>query len=193
MKMCAFQDCPNPASPKAAKGLCSSHYWQMHKGRPLTALSYRRDVTEPWIMAHLNYDGVGCLSWPFGRSPDGRATVRFKGRQGWAARVICQLVNGPPPFNGAEAAHSCGKGHLGCVNPKHLRWATKLENEADKMLHGTIARGEHQGSSKMTDGKVRAIREFARTCSQHVIADLFGIAQVTVSRIVARKTWRHVT
>lgn len=45
--MCSFPGCPNAKSPKAAKGLCNSHYWQIHKGRELTPLSYRRNVTEP--------------------------------------------------------------------------------------------------------------------------------------------------
>lgn len=119
MKMCAFPDCPNPASPKAAKGLCNSHYWQMHKGRPLTPLAYRRNVIGPWMEAHKDYDKNGCLIWPFARNPDGRAMGG--GRYAIAARNMCELVNGSPPFPEAEAAHSCGKGHLGCIHPRHIR------------------------------------------------------------------------
>jgi hypothetical protein len=193
-KMCAFPDCPNTASPKAGQGLCSSHYWQFHKGRPLTPLAYRRNVTEPWLRAHIDHVGDECLIWPFQRlQVDGRAAVKWRGKQTIAARVMCELAHGAPPTPKHEAAHSCGKGHDGCVNPNHLRWATSVENKADQLIHGTRARGERQGSAKLTEGKVRAIREFAHTCSQQTIADLFGITQRHAGRIINGERWGHVT
>lgn len=192
-QMCAFPDCPNPKSEKAGFGLCNSHYWQKFKGRPLTPLAYRRNVTEPWLMANKDHDGDECLLWPFQRlQNDGRGAVKYAGKQTIAARVMCELAHGAPPTPEHEAAHSCGKGHEGCVNPKHLRWATHTENLADQLIHGTRIRGEMARNAKLTEGKVRAIREFAHTCSQQTIGDLFGIAQTTVSKIVLGKSWGHV-
>lgn len=191
--MCAFPDCPNPKSPKAAKGLCNSHYWQLHKGRPLTPLSYRRNVTEPWLMSHINEpDSKECLTWPFQINPDGRAMVKYQGYQGPAARVMCELAHGKPPTPQHEAAHSCGKGHLGCVHPGHLRWATCEENKADMLLHGTRVRGEKAWNAKLTEARVRAIKEFAHTCSARTIGGLFGMETGQVSRILRGERWGHV-
>lgn len=49
----------------------------------------------------------------------------------WLERHMCKLKNGDPPTPDHEAAHSCGNGKHGCINPNHLRWATDAENMAD--------------------------------------------------------------
>jgi hypothetical protein len=55
----------------------------------------------------------------------------------YAHRLMCQLAHGDPPTPDHIAAHSCGRGHEGCVNPNHLSWKTYSENELDKRVHGT--------------------------------------------------------
>lgn len=190
---CSFPGCDNPKSPKAAKGLCNSHYWQLHKGRELTPLSYRRNVTEPWLLEHVDHDGDECLIWPFQRLQDsGAAAVKWKGKQTVAARVMCQLVHGTPPSPKHEAAHSCGNGHKGCVNPKHLRWATHAENEADKLIHGTRVRGEQMYNAKLTVKDVLEIRSLAGKISQSKMGARYGVNQAVISSVVRRKTWAHV-
>lgn len=190
--LCSFLGCDNPKSPKAAKGLCNSHYWQLHKGRELTPLSYRRNRCEPWLLEHVNHVGDGCLIWPFARTADGRGAVKFRGKQGLAAPVMCELAHGPRPTPNHETAHSCGKGHMGCVHPGHLRWATHTENEADKIEHGTRPRGERQGGSKLKTKDVLAIRAMHGTLSQSKIAAQFGVRQSTVFKIVHRQRWGHI-
>lgn len=164
----------------------------MHKGRPLTPLAYRKYVTEDWLLAHVDYAGDDCLTWPFARMPDGRGGVKFRGKQLTAARAMCELAHGSPPSSKHEAAHSCGKGNAGCVNPRHLRWATHVENEADKIEHGTRPRGERQGSSKLKASDVVAIRAMHGTMSQSKIAAQFGVQKSTVFKIVHRLRWGHI-
>jgi hypothetical protein len=189
---CAFAGCDNPPSPKAAKGLCNSHYWQLHKGRPLTALSYRRNRCIPWLEAHAAHDGDDCLTWPFRNSSEGRAQVKVGGHTKMAARVMCEMAHGKPPTLDHEAAHSCGKGHLGCVNPKHLRWATTVENKADMIEHGTRIRGEKCWNAKLTESAVLAIRELAHTTPKPAIAAMFEINTYHVTRIIRGERWGHV-
>ena len=192
-KSCAFPDCPNLASPKAAKGLCNSHYWQLNQGRELTPLAYRRNRCVPWLQAHISHVGDECLIWPFQRlESDGRAAVKYKGRQGLAARVMCELAHGPAPTPTHEAAHSCGKGHNGCVHPQHLRWATHSENLADQIKHDTRCWGERQGSSKLKTADVLAIRAMAGAMSQSAIGKLYGVSQGAIFKIIHRKNWRHI-
>lgn len=192
MIMCAFPGCPNPKSPKAAKGLCNSHYWQMHKGRELTPLSYRRNQCMPWIEEHSTYEGDDCLKWPFSVSDKGYASVKRDGASGAACPVMCEIAHGPKPSPIHEAAHSCGKGHEGCINPKHLRWATPKENAEDKKLHGTYKVGADLPWAKLTDEDVLEIRALNGVLSQAKIGKLFGVAQSTVFKILHGQRWGHV-
>jgi hypothetical protein len=147
----------------------------------------------PWIEAHVSYDGDDCLTWPFGRQQDGRVGgVKFAGKSILAARVMCELAHGKPPSPGHEAAHSCGNGHLACINPKHLRWATSVENKADMIEHGTRIRGEKCWNAKLTESAVLAIRELAHTVSKPAIASMFDIEPHHVTRIIRGERWGHV-
>lgn len=190
--MCAFPGCPNPKSPKAAKCLCNSHYWQMHKGRDLTPLSYRRNQCMPWIEEHSTYEGDECLKWPYQRSDKGYAAVKRNGKQRAACPVMCEIAHGPKPTPDHEAAHSCGKGHEGCINPKHLRWATHTENLADQLIHGTRIRGEMAYNAKLTEDDVRYIRAMRGKISQSKLAASLGVKQVAVYKVQHRITWAHV-
>lgn len=56
-----------------------------------------------------------------------------------------------------------------------------------------INRGELNGSTKITEGDVRDIRRMAAEGISHAkIRTRFGIALVTISRIVNRRSWAHV-
>jgi hypothetical protein len=67
-------------------------------------------------------------------------------------------AHGEPPTARHEAAHSCGKGHLGCVHPGHLSWKTRNENRADMVRHGMLPRGTIVSTNKLTEDQVREIR-----------------------------------
>lgn len=86
-----------------------------------------------WLLDHVEYPEKGCLIWPFARDGKGYGSLGKKG----AHRRMCEIVNGPAPTPKHHAAHSCGNGHLGCVHPRHVRWATCSENQMDRFLHGT--------------------------------------------------------
>ena len=74
----------------------------------------------------------------------------------------------------------------------NLAWGTAKDNADDRTNHGQTLRGEHHGSSKLTDTAVRDIRRRAGQESQEHIAAQYGVAQTTVSRIQLRRTWAHV-
>lgn len=104
---------------------------------------------------------------------------------------MCELVHGPAPVPEAEAAHSCGNGHLGCFNPRHLLWKTHSANMADRDEHGTLLRGSGVKSAKLTEADVRSIYYDRRR--QIEIAEAFGISQPTVSGIKRAKSWAWLT
>lgn len=52
------------------------------------------------------------------------------------ARFLCEVMNGPAPTAEHEAGHTCPEGENDlCVNPRHLVWMTRTENEQWKQAH----------------------------------------------------------
>ena len=88
----------------------------------------------------LAYDGNECQTWPYARSDRGYGQVYQDGRVEYVHRMVCEERHGPPPTPKHDAAHSCGKGHEGCVTKRHLSWKTHKENMADAIEHGTLGR-----------------------------------------------------
>ena len=179
----------------AARGWCRKHYmrWREH-GDPLTLLRAENGEPVAWIRRHVSTPEGECLIWPFGRAGKGYAGPIWPSgsseRSITAGRYMCELVNGAPPTDSHEAAHSCGNGAKGCIHPKHLRWATPSENEADKAGHGTRLIGMAQPRAKLTDDDVRAIRRGG--ASQQALADRYGVSRNAVRQVLSGKTWRHV-
>lgn len=131
-----------------------------------------------------------CIQWPFARAGKGYGHLRQGSKMVYAHRLICEMVHGPAPSPKHQAAHSCGHGFDACVNPRHLRWATQKENDADKAKHGTQNRGERHGIAKLTEKDVRKIRiALSEGHSQLVIANDFGVSTSTIGRIARGECW----
>ncbi len=192
-KQCSVDGCQRDS---LARGYCSTHYkrFRLH-GSPTGGREPRGDHAGSrrgyYNDVILQYEGDECLIWPFRRRPDTGYASWGRSSKGTylVSRMVCQTVFGPPPFENAEAAHSCGNGHLGCVTKRHLRWATPSENAGDKLLHGTDNRGERNTSAKLNAGEVMEIRRLSATYSQTALAEMFRVRQATISQIVARKRW----
>lgn len=143
-----------------------------------------------WLEEHKNHGSDECLIWPFSRNLNGYGQVRYKGRSRLASRVMCMLVHGRPRIDSLEAAHSCGKGHDGCVNPRHLRWDTPKGNCADRVDHGTENRGTKQWMSKLNNEAVKEIRNLEGKFLFREIAEMYGVSRQTISGVIRRRTWR---
>jgi len=137
----------------------------------------------------INYNGENCLIWPFTRNNKGYAQIGKNGKKFLAHRIVCEMKNGPPPEGKTDAAHSCGNGHLGCVNPNHLRWDTRSGNLSDTIEHGTRNRGERGGRVKITEADAIKIRSSKGLASSASIAADFGISRSQASRIMNGKSW----
>lgn len=187
-RVCTIEGCRKRI---VARGCCAAHYrkWQIHRD-PLGSTPRPRGKVQAWVAdVAIGYEGDDCLIWPFVRTEKGYAHWTVDGRPRPAARVICGMVHGEPPTPEHVAAHNCFSGHLGCVNPRHLRWATASENECDKVLSGTSNRGIRHGMAKLNDDEVRAIRELSGLITQEEIGRKFGVSKWTVGDIVRRKRW----
>ncbi len=174
---CTVVGCEKPSH---AGGICVMHDKRLKRNGSV----HRRkrpanSELSAWIEDHKAYDGEECLIWPFWRDKFGY------GR----SRQMCEAAHGKPPTPEHQAAHSCGNGHLGCVNQRHLRWATRVDNQQEMVAHGNSNRGEKNPMTVLTELDVRKIRALSGTTTHRQIAALFNIDQSTVSRISCGKTW----
>ena len=189
-RLCSVGGC---GKPHYANGYCRNHNHRFKKhGDPHAG---RSGMGEPlrWLREHVSHGSDECLTWPFARRDGtyGRYHDPETKKQRYAHREMCRLAHGDPPSPSHEAAHSCGKGHEGCVNPQHLRWDTRKGNASDRVKHGTENRGERNGCAKLTESCVKRIRALASKSgnTQNDIAATFDISRATVSDIVRGRRW----
>ncbi len=188
-RICAVKDCCNPVR---TRDWCSKHYQRLIKfGRPdfpVRRIPAPGEVRE-WVQRHLSFSGKECLPWPFSKCDNGRGQAVFRNRNIVASRMMCILVHGEPPFVGAKAAHNCGNGHNSCVNPSHLRWDTHSGNMADRIAHGTDARGEKSVRAKLSNQQAAHILASKGQIKQSILAEENGVTIASISAIQRRKSW----
>lgn len=145
--------------------------------------------THKWLADHVAYAGAGCLTWPFGLSR-GYGHLGFDGKTRKAHRVMCELAHGPAPSLKHETAHSCGKGHEGCVNPRHLSWKTRTANQRDRCRHGTA--GPQKGPRyRLTPEDAAAIFRAMGKATVTDLAAKYKVTRSTVRQIHLGKIWQN--
>lgn len=185
-KICSIDGCDNHV---CARGLCRKHYmrWYVH-GDPLKLERTPNGVPASWLEKNKDFVGVECLPWPFANNGVGYGMASINGKFTLVHRFFCEYRHGPPPSPKHEAAHNCGNGHLGCANPQHLEWKTPTENQADRINHGTHARGEQNSRAKLTESEVIAIRS-STGVSGRCLARQYGVTDATIYDILNRRNW----
>lgn len=187
--ICREDDCDNPSR---ARGWCEMHYgrwrrmgeWTPNKGR--TAPEAK---TLTFLKSVVENPPNECVLWPFALSKAGYGRVQYQGDSVRAHRVSLMLFSGPPNDDSLYAAHTPVICHnRSCVNPKHLRWATPLENVRDKRKDGTQHRGTDVGIAKLNEDQVLAIRASDETRSE--MAKRYGVTRSTIAAIQKRKSWK---
>jgi hypothetical protein len=188
IRRCSVEGC-NGAH--IAKGLCRKHYSRMARhGDPLIAGGTAQgEAKEFYQSVVLKYSGEDCLIWPYAKSESGYGVILRRGMMRNVSRVVCEDAYGPPPTNDHQAAHSCGKGHLGCVSKGHVSWKTPSGNQLDRLAHGTDNRGEKHNLAKLKEKQVREIISLKGHETQQSIACRYGVSSRTVSDIHRGRRW----
>ena len=105
-------------------------------------------------------------------------------------RIVLHAFVGPPP-KGCETGHYDGNRTNNKLS--NLRWITSSENEADKQRHGRMQYGERNHQAKLTAAKVLTIRLLCgRGETATKLARCFGVARMSICRVISRETWKHV-
>lgn len=107
-------------------------------------------------------------------------------------RLILEAFVGPAPSDAHQGAHNDGDPLHNHVS--NLRWATKQENEADKVRHGTSNRGERFGRARLTNDQAEEIKRcLAAGFASRDLAMRFGVHPSTISSLKRGKSWAWLT
>lgn len=159
-----------------------NRYWSSRKGE---------GEAIRWLRDHVDYDKDYCLIWPLASRIRGYGHLSANGETHYAHRLMCQMAHGDPPSPLHQAAHSCGRGDQGCVNPRHLSWKTPSENQRDKRLHGTAGGDFGRKRYKLTDEQVSAIKAAQGTKTHAEFAEMYGVSRRTIGMLLTGKSWRR--
>jgi hypothetical protein len=132
---------------------------------------------------------TGCWLWQ-GAVRSGGYGVILRGegdRRGFAAhRAAYELFRGDS--GSLLVCHVCD--NRACVNPSHLFLGTVEDNVADMWAKGRARSQQTTAKRRFTDEEVQDIR--SKRLSQREFCDLYGVDKALVSRIVAKKLYKHV-
>lgn len=93
----------------------------------------------------------------------------------------------PNKSSNLQAAHINGDSKDNRI--ENLMWATCKENQSHKSLHGTLARGNRNGKSKLTEEQVKEIMSLLSTASCSEISRMYGVSAPTIHDIKQKRSW----
>jgi hypothetical protein len=142
MKTCAIKDCNKPAK---TRGWCPKHYarWRRHSDPNQVAYQYRRcskpgstAVQQFWELVNQNgptmpHMQTPCWIWTGGKIGNGYGGFRIDGHQFLVHRFAYETVTGEE-LGEKEIDHICH--NTLCVNPTHLRPATRKQNLENRRI-----------------------------------------------------------
>lgn len=111
----------------------------------------------------------------------------YRVRTCFVHRLVLEAFVGPCP-DGMQACH--GDGNPANNRPENLRWDTIKANSADRIRHGTDARGEKSCRAKINRAIADAIRaRYADGATGDELAAVYGIGRTTVYRVLRGESW----
>jgi len=143
----------------------------------------------------LRVDGMGWLRPCIMKRGGYYAVCLWEANKGhlWKLnKIVAWTFHGPPPTPKHHAAHHDGIKANNCR--ENITWKTKIENEADKIAHGTTNRGERNGMVKLTDVECAEIRAKGLGQPRGInrrLAKEYGVSDGAISNILRGKRRIH--
>lgn len=148
MSKCSIENCESKVK---ARGWCNKHYlrWSKH-GSPNAEVTAKGGPIEDRFWPKVKFS-MFCWEWQASRDSNGYGNFKLAGTSEPGHRVVWLLETGAMP-EGLDIDHRCH--NPPCVNPLHIRLATRKENSENKIAppvnnsSGVAGVYWHKGSSK---------------------------------------------
>lgn len=152
-----------------------------------------KDFLEEHLRYELTLNENGCWLFSGGSKNGYHGTLYYKGESWQAHRLAWTLTKGEIPKD-LHVLHECDVPR--CVNPDHLFLGTQEDNNADMEAKGRDnypQPGEKNGRALLTEADVLDIRSlYDRGWYQSDIAIEYKVSASAITKIVNRRTWRHI-
>lgn len=193
-KPCSVERCDKPSRRWT---FCGTHSIRFFKyGDPNYSYKSPEQIEARFWMDVDKSAGHGpwgdCWLWVGRLDKDGYGECKSVcNKRTWKAhRFSYHLANGGIP-EGLMVRHRCDVRN--CINPKHLKLGTVVDNSADMKARNRSLRGERNPTAKLNDEKVIEIRRRAASGEKKIrLAEEFGVTDVAISDICNGKVWTHV-
>lgn len=138
-------------------------------------------------------DDTGCWEWQRSKDTKGYGLTGWEGKLEKAHRMAYQAFVSKIP-KGMCVLHKCD--NRCCCNPKHLFLGTNKDNVDDRVRKGRSAKrhGENNPSVKLTAAEVAFLKDFLplRAIPQKRVAEIFGVSNSAINKILLGQTWKHI-
>jgi hypothetical protein len=128
-------------------------------------------------------------------SPRGYLFVSLyaEGKQysGFIHRMVALAFHGDPPEGKPYALHR--NGNQIDNHAENLYWGNEADNHRDRQLHGATLIGTKNGNSKLSEDKVKQIRQLHENGYTHKqLAAKFNVSVALIYPILRREIWKHI-
>lgn len=134
---------------RLARGMCSSHYQRWRRGSDLSAPVAQRLKSPEERVSEWTRRAGDCTLWTGSHNNAGYGQMRDGGRSVLVHRWSYEQANGPIP-HGLDIDHICH--NTLCINPNHLRLATRKQNAEHKLKARSDSRTGVRGVRKTIRG-----------------------------------------
>lgn len=155
------------------------------------------EISAEWkakFNAKWKVDENECWVWQGAKLPKGYGFIKIPGkrRQIYAHRLSYLINVGDIP-EGLNVLHRCD--NPACVNPAHLFVGSHKDNSQDMAAKDRHLCGERNAEAILTAPDVVQIKKLLamNEFSQKRIGMMFGVSQITISRIHRGLRWKHIT
>lgn len=137
-----------------------------------------------WLETMYDVNENGCWVWRRMKDKAGYGKVKVTGGYMDLVHRVYWGLSGRTIPEGLNILHGQGCSKA-CYNPDHLRADTQHQNQMDRFRDGTMVQ------ATLTPEQVLEIRA-TMNMTQEELATKYGVNQAAISKILLRKTWKHI-